>query len=156
VSKAREEPSSDEDSSNSRLPVWLQQLTVSAAAIRELAQAQWSLLGAELRLARSAVRTALVSMVMALVFLLGFGLVLLGLIAVALVYWLGSWIVALGILAAILLVCLGISLLLFRRCVIWMTLPETRAQLRALTHDLHEPATARGKEKDNEPASSRE
>jgi hypothetical protein len=137
VSKEKREgaPAGDEDQASS-VPVWLQQLAASGGAVRELIAAQWGLLRAELRLARSAVRAALMSAILAGALFLALGVTLLGLVAVALFLWLGSWILALGILAAILFVCLMLSLIVLRRCVTWMSLPGTRAQWREIASDL--------------------
>lgn len=118
------------------LPPWLRQLMMAASALRELAQAQWQLMCSEWRLARSAAKAVLALVLLMALFSLALGMSLLALAATALAYWLGSWILALGILSAILALCLMVSFFLFRRCLGWMSLPETRAQWRLLKQDL--------------------
>ncbi|HET7266721.1 MAG TPA: ABC transporter ATP-binding protein [Oleiagrimonas sp.] len=114
-------------------PRWLQDLGEAAAALRELAQAQWQLVEAELRLARSAARTLMVVSVLVVVFAVALGLTVLGLLGFALSLWLGSWLWALLVLAGLLVLGLGCSVALGRRCLHWLSLPDTRTQWRAFT-----------------------
>jgi apolipoprotein N-acyltransferase len=146
VSKEEAEgtPPDNDDPTGSKGPVWWQQLVASTGALQELAQAHWGLLIAELRLARSAVRTALVSAVLGVLLGLALCATLLALAAVALFLWLDSWILALGVLAAIILVCLIIALIMLRRCVTWMSLPGTRTQLHNLSRDVVRAPRRRG------------
>lgn len=117
-------------------PAWLRQLCTAADALRDLAQAQWRLAGAEWRLARSAAMIALVAASLVAVFAIALGLVLLAVAALLLMEWLHSWLLALLVLAVIVALCLAASGVLFRRCLHWMSLPETRAQWRVLAKDL--------------------
>ncbi|HET6587425.1 MAG TPA: ABC transporter ATP-binding protein [Oleiagrimonas sp.] len=118
------------------MPRWLRELKEAAAAVQELAQAQWQLLGAEWHLARSAATTALLALLVGGLFAAALGLALLALGCLLLAYGLGSWIWALAIMSGILALCLLGSILLLRRCLHWMTLPETRAHWGALAHGL--------------------
>lgn len=104
-------------------------------AVRSLFGAQLSLLAAELGLARSAVSWMLAAGLGATVAGVGLGLTLLGLVGLVLAKWFGSWIwafVVLGLLEALAL--LG-TVLLFRRCMHWMSLPGTRQEWRAIMRD---------------------
>lgn len=113
-------------------PQWLDDLREAALALRELAQAQWQLLGAELRLARTAALTWLVATLAATVFAAGLCLVLLTLLGYALGLWFGSWLWALVALAGLLTLALVAALVLCRRCLHWLSLPGTRAQWHSL------------------------
>lgn len=115
------------------LPGWTRDLLAAAAALRELGEAQLALLGAELRLARGAVRLALAATLAIVVLVIAAGLSLLALLAVALAHWLGSWVLALLVLVAAQVLLLLLAVRQLRRCLHWMSLPETRAQWRALT-----------------------
>lgn len=125
---------SEQASSDDARPPWLEDIGEAACAMRELAQAQWQLLGAELRLARSAAWTLLTVMVCTVVFGVALGLTLLALLGIGLAHWLGSWVWALLVLAGLLAVGLGATILLFRRCLHWLSLPGTRAQWHAFAH----------------------
>jgi hypothetical protein len=60
---------------------------------------------------------------------------LLSLIGFLLAKWLGSWIWALAVLSVFeVLVLLG-TILLFRRCMHWMSLPGTRQEWRAIMRE---------------------
>lgn len=108
---------------------------MATVALRELLAAQWQLLGAELRLARSAAMTALVAALAATVFAVALGLTLLALVGWLLAQWFGSW--AWALLALALLQVLGVAgaIVLFRRCLHWLSLPASRAQWRALVRE---------------------
>lgn len=135
-------------------PPWLADLGEAAVAVRELAQAQWQLLGAELRLARSAARTLLVAMVLALVFAVALGLSLLALVGIALWLWLGSWIWALLVLAGLLALGLVASIMVGKRCLHWLSLPGTRAQLHAFARPPAAKASAAGTPETNRETSA--
>ena len=124
---------SEQASSDTQPPQWLEDIGEAACALRELAQAQWELLGAELRLARSAAWTLLTVMVCTVVFGVALGLTLLALLGIGLAHWLGSWVWALLVLAGLLMLGLVATILLFRRCLHWLSLPGTRAQWHAFT-----------------------
>lgn len=140
------------------MPGWLRQLYAAAAAMRELAQAQWHLMGAEWRLARSAAKVALLAVFLGAVLAAALGLVLLALACLGLAYGLGSWVWALGVMSAILILCLVGVFVLLRRCLHWMSLPATRANWRALAQDMTHPNAARhqasGEAKEHETAST--
>ncbi|MGN6119920.1 MAG: ABC transporter ATP-binding protein [Rhodanobacter sp.] len=102
------------------------------AALKRLFGAQKDLLAAELGLARSAVSWLLVAGLAATVAGVGFGLTVLGLLGVLLAKWLGSWVWALLLLALLQLLFLFGAVLLFRRCMHWMSLPVTRGQWGAM------------------------
>lgn len=102
-----------------------------AAALRRWLTAQRQLLGAELGLARSALMWWLASTLAAVVFAVALGLTLLGLLAVLLAAWLHSWVAALAVLALVQIVLLAAAIMLFRRCLRWMSLPATRSEWRA-------------------------
>nr|WP_199044756.1 ABC transporter ATP-binding protein [Dyella sp. ASV24] len=104
-------------------------------AFQKLFGAQLKLLSAELGLARSAVHWLLVAGLVATVAGVGLGLTLLGLIGWLLAQWFGSWTWALALLAVVELAFLGGALLLFRRCMHWMTLPATRGEWNAMMHE---------------------
>jgi len=104
-------------------------------AVKRLFGAQLHLLAAELGLARSAVSWMLLAGLAATVAGVGLGLSLLGLVGMLLAEWFGSWLWAL--LALVLLQGLFLlgSLLLFKRCMHWMSLPASRGEWRAMMHD---------------------
>ena len=104
-------------------------------ALKRLFGAQLHLLGAELGLARSAISWILVAGLAATVAGVGMGLTVLGIIGLALAKWLGSWLVSLLLLFVLQGVFLLGAILLFRRCMHWMTLPATRGELGAMIRD---------------------
>jgi hypothetical protein len=109
-------------------------------AFRKLFGAQLKLLSAELGLARSAVHWLLIAGLVATVAAVGMGLTLLGLTGWLLAQWFGSWAWALAALSLVELVVLAGALLLFRRCMHWMTLPATRGEWNAMMRQaLHRP-----------------
>jgi uncharacterized membrane protein YqjE len=111
-------------------------------AVKRLFGAQLHLLAAELGLARSAVSWMLLAGLAATVAGVGFGLTMLGLLGVVLAAWFGSWIWALLTLAVLQVLFLFGSILLFRRCMHWMSLPVTRNEWSAMMRDtLHKAET---------------
>jgi hypothetical protein len=104
-------------------------------AVKRLFGAQLHLLAAELGLARSAVSWLLLAALAATVAGVGLGLTLLGLLGVVLAAWFGSWIWALLTLAVLQVLFLSGSILLFRRCMHWMSLPVTRSEWNAMMRD---------------------
>lgn len=104
-------------------------------AVRQLFGAQMHLLAAELGLARSAVSWVLAAGLAATVAGVGVGLTLLGLLGLLLATWFGSWIWALLVLALLQMAFLIGSILLFRRCMHWMSLPATRSEWSAMMRD---------------------
>lgn len=116
-------------------PRLLAEMGQLARAVRKLFGAQLHLLAAELGLARSAVSWMLVAGLAATVAGVGLGLTMLGLVGVLLAAWFGSWtwaLLALALLQALFL--LG-AILLFRRCMHWMSLPATRSEWSAMMHE---------------------
>ncbi|MEP7184696.1 MAG: ABC transporter ATP-binding protein [Rhodanobacter sp.] len=97
--------------------------------------AQLHLLAAELGLARSAISWILLAGLAATVVGVGMGLTVLGIIGVLLVKWLGSWVWGLLVLFLVQGIFLLAAIMLFRRCMHWMSLPATRVELSALIHD---------------------
>ncbi|MEO6798752.1 MAG: ABC transporter ATP-binding protein [Rhodanobacter sp.] len=113
----------------------LHEISQLSRAVKRLFGAQFDLLAAELGLARSAISWLFVAALAATVAGVGFGLTTLGLLGVLLVKWLGSWVWALLVLAVLELLFLVAAIVLFRRCMHWMTLPATRAEWSAMMHD---------------------
>ncbi len=97
--------------------------------------AQLHLLGAELGLARSAISWVFVAGLAATVAGVGMGLTVLGIIGVLLVQWLGSWLWGLLVLLLVQGLFLLGAIILFRRCMHWMSLPATRGELGAMMQD---------------------
>ncbi|WP_201313296.1 ABC transporter ATP-binding protein [Dyella sp. EPa41] len=109
-------------------------------ALHRLFGAQLRLLAAELGLARSAVHWLLAAALVAMVAAVGLGLTLLGLAGWLLAQWFGSWTWALAVLALLELGVLFGAIVLFRRCMHWMTLPATRGEWNAMMREvLHRP-----------------
>jgi ABC-type proline/glycine betaine transport system permease subunit len=113
----------------------ISELAQLAQAVRKLFGAQLHLLAAELGLARTAVSWILVAGLAATVTGVGLGLTLLGLLGLLLAKWLGSWIEAFIVLAFLEAIFLLGAIILFRRCMHWMSLPATRQEWRAIMHD---------------------
>jgi len=106
-----------------------------ARGVRSLFGAQLTLLAAELGLARSAVSWLLAAGLGATVAGVGLGLTLLGLIGLVLAKWFDSWIWAFAVLAVLEVLALFGAIVLFRRCMHWMSLPATRQEWRAIMQD---------------------
>lgn len=104
-------------------------------AVKHLFGAQLHLLAAELGLARAAVSWMLLAGLAATVAGVGLGLSLLAFIGLLLAKWFGSWVLALlGLCVLQVLFLLG-SILLFRRCMHWMSLPVTRGEWSEMMRD---------------------
>jgi len=103
--------------------------------VRKLFGAQLQLVAAELGLARSAVSWMLAAGLAATVAGVGLGLTLLGLLGVVLATWFHSWIWSLLVLALLQGLFLLGAILLFRRCMHWMSLPATRGEWSAMMRD---------------------
>jgi uncharacterized membrane protein YqjE len=104
-------------------------------AVKRLFGAQLHLLAAELGLARSAISWMLLAGLAATVVGVGLGLTLLGLVGLLLAIWFGSWIWALLVLAVLQVLFLLAAILLFRRCMHWMSLPATRDEWSAMMRE---------------------
>lgn len=100
--------------------------------LKHLFGAQLHLLAAELGLARSAVSWMLAAALLATIAGVGLGLTLLALAGVALAHWFGSWLWSLAVLAFAQLLLLLAAIMLFRRCMHWMSLPATRGEWSAM------------------------
>jgi hypothetical protein len=104
-------------------------------AMKHLFGAQLHLLAAELGLARAAVSWMLVAGLAAMVAGVGLGLSLLAFLGLLLAKWFGSWVLALAGLCVIQVLFLVGSIVLFRRCMHWMSLPVTRGEWRGMMRD---------------------
>jgi putative Ca2+/H+ antiporter (TMEM165/GDT1 family) len=113
-----------------------------ARAVKRLFGAQMQLLAAELGLARSAISWLLLAALAATVAGVALGLTLLGLIGVLLAAWFGSWIWALLALALLQMLFLFGAIVLFRRCMHWMSLPATRSEWGAMMRETLDKAEA--------------
>jgi uncharacterized membrane protein YqjE len=122
----------------------LDELNRLARAVRHLFGAQLHLLAAELGLARSAVSWMLAAALVATVAAVALGLTLLGLVGALLAQWFHSWILALLVLALLQALLLAGAILLFRRCMHWMSLPATRHEWSAMMRE-----TVQRAERDN-------
>ncbi|WP_329741899.1 ABC transporter ATP-binding protein [Dyella sp. A6] len=121
----------------------LAELAQLAAALRKLFGAQLHLLAAELGLARRAVSWLLTAGLVATIAGVGLALSLLGLIGVLLASWFHSWIAALLVLVLLQALCLAGAVLLFRRCMHWMSLPATRGEWHAMMRETRQRADRR-------------
>ncbi len=65
----------------------------------------------------------------------GLGLSLLALVGLALATWWGSWLWALLALCVLQLLFLAAAIMLFRRCMHWLSLPRSRSHWAALMRD---------------------
>jgi uncharacterized membrane protein YqjE len=104
-------------------------------AFKQLFGAQLQLLAAELGLARSAVSWMLLAGLAATVAGVGLGLSVLALIGMLLAKWFGSWLLALLALCVLQVLFLLGAILLFRRCMHWMSLPATRGEWSAMMRE---------------------
>jgi ABC-type dipeptide/oligopeptide/nickel transport system permease component len=125
---------------------WPSDLSRLARGLKHLFAAQFALLGAELSLARSGMVLMLIMGLAAIVFAVALGLTLLALAGWGLAQWFGSWAWALCALAAIQLLFLAGAILVFRRCLHWLTLPGTRAEWAVLMKDAARQGKADSKE----------
>lgn len=120
--------------------------------LHKLFGAQLRLLAAELGLARAAVHWLLAAGLIATVAAVGMGLTLLGLAGWLLAQWFGSWTWALAVLALVELGILVGAIVLFRRCMHWMSLPATRGEWNAMMHEvLQRPEPRDGSEPEKAP-----
>ena len=113
----------------------LDELNRLVHAVRHLFGAELHLLAAELGLARSAVSWLLVAALVATVAAVALGLTLLGLFGALLALWFHSWIWALLALALLQGLLLAGAIVLFRRCMHWMSLPATRHEWSAMMRE---------------------
>jgi uncharacterized membrane protein YqjE len=113
----------------------LAELAQLGRALGHLFSAQWTLLAAELGLARSAVSWILMAGLVATAAGVALALTLMALLGLALAKWFGSWLSALAVLCLLQILLLAASVWLFRRCMHWMTLPATRDEWGAMMRD---------------------
>ena len=113
----------------------LDELAQLVRATRQLFGAQLQLLAAELGLARSAVSWMLLAGLAATVAGVGLSLSVLAFIGLLLAKWFGSWLWALLVLCVLQLLFLFGAIVLFRRCMHWLSLPVTRGEWGALMRD---------------------
>jgi hypothetical protein len=113
----------------------LAELAQLGRALGHLFSAQWTLLAAELGLARSAVSWILMAGLVATAAGVALALTLMALLGLALAKWFGSWLWALAALCLLQILLLAASVWLFRRCMHWMTLPATRDEWGAMMRD---------------------
>jgi len=104
-------------------------------AVKHLFGAQMHLLAAELGLARSAVSWMLLAGLATTVAGVGLGLSVLAFVGLLLAKWFGSWVLALLGLCFLQLLFLFGSILLFRRCMHWMSFPVTRGEWSGMVRD---------------------
>ena len=130
-----------EDSPSPPEPSWVAELGKLASGVRQVFGSHFKLFGAEVRLARSGVVMMLFMALAATTFAVALGLTLLALLGWGLAQWFGSWAWALGALALIQLLLLLGAITVFKRCMAWLGMPVTRAEVRALVHE----ATERGR-----------
>ena len=104
-------------------------------AVKHLFGAQLHLLAAELGLARSAISWMFLAGLAATVAGVGLGLSMLAFTGLLLAKWFGSWMWALLALCVLQILFLIGSLLLFRRCMHWMSMPVTRSEWSAMMQD---------------------
>jgi hypothetical protein len=104
-------------------------------AFKQLFGAQLHLLAAEMGLARSAVSWMLLAGLAATVAGVGLGLSVLALIGMLLAKWFGSWLLALLALCVLQMLFLFGAIVLFRRCMHWMSLPATRGEWGAMMRE---------------------
>lgn len=102
------------------------------AALKDVFGAEFGLLKAEWALARSALAWMLVAGLVATVAGVGVALTALALLALLLAIWWGSWVWALVALGVLQLAVLGAAIVMFRRCMHWLSLPLSRGQWTAL------------------------
>lgn len=117
-------------------PAWLGELAALGRAVKQLFGAQMRLFAAELGLARSAVSWLLLAGLAATVAGVGMGLTLLALVALLLAHWFGSWLWALLLVLLLQGLFLGAAIMLFRRCMHWLSLPATRREVSAMMQDV--------------------
>jgi hypothetical protein len=117
----------------------LDEIAQFGRAFKRLFGAQLHLLAAEMGLARSAVSWMLLASLAATVAGVGLGLSVLAFLGLVLAKWFGSWLWALVALCVLQLLFLLGAIMLFRRCMHWMSLPATRGEWGAMMRDtLHE------------------
>lgn len=116
-------------------PAWWEDVVRLGQAYKHLFAAQFELLTAELGLVRTAVHWLLAMALLATISGVGLGLTLLGVLGVLLAQWLGSPLRALLVLSLLQALALGGAVMLFLRCMHWMSLPQSRSEWHALIRD---------------------
>ncbi len=126
---------SEGDAGARATPAWWEDLAGLGQAYKHLFAAQLELLAAELGLARTAVHWMLAMALLATISGVGLGLTLLGALGLLLAQWLHSPLQAMLVLALLQVLALGGAVMLFLRCMHWLSLPRSRGEWRALVRD---------------------
>jgi uncharacterized membrane protein YqjE len=129
------------------MPAWFDDVRRLGAGLKSLFAAQFALAGAELGLARAGIVMMMFMGLAAIVFAVALGLTLLALAGWGLAQWFGSWAWALTALAGLQLVLLVAAILVFRRCMHWISLPGTRNELAILAKEAVRQGRAEGEAK---------
>ncbi|WP_285403787.1 ABC transporter ATP-binding protein [Luteibacter sp. ME-Dv--P-043b] len=129
------------------MPAWIDDLRRLGGGLKNLFAAQFALAGAELGLARAGIVMMLFMGLAAIVFAVALGLTLLALAGWGLAQWFGSWAWALTALAGLQLVLLVAAILVFKRCMHWISLPGTRNELASLAREAVRQGKAEGEAK---------
>jgi uncharacterized membrane protein YqjE len=129
------------------MPAWFDDVRRLGAGLKSLFAAQFALAGAELGLARAGIVMMMFMGLAAIVFAVALGLTLLALAGWGLAQWFGSWAWALTALAGLQLVLLVAAILVFRRCMHWISLPGTRNELAILAKEAVRQGKAEGEAK---------
>jgi uncharacterized membrane protein YqjE len=129
------------------MPAWIDDLRRLGSGLKSLFAAQFALAGAELGLARAGIVMMLFMGLAAIVFAVALGLTLLALAGWGLAQWFGSWAWALTALAGLQLVLLVAAILVFKRCMHWISLPGTRNELASLAREAVRQGKAEGEAK---------
>lgn len=129
------------------MPAWIDDLRRLGGGLKNLLGAQLALAGAELGLARAGIAMMLFMGLAAIVFAVALGLTLLALAGWGLAQWFGSWAWALTALAGLQLVLLVTAILVFKRCMHWISLPGTRNELASLAREAVRQGKAEGEAK---------
>lgn len=128
------------DEPREKPPGWIDDVGDLVKGVKHVAGGHFRLLGAEVALARSGIVMMLFMALAATTFAVGLGFTLMALLGWALFLWLKSWTWALCALALGQVLLLLGSIFVFKRCMAWLGLPVSRAELKALVKE----ATAHG------------
>lgn len=129
------------------MPAWTDDVRRLGAGIKNLFSAQIALAVAELGLARGGIVMMLSMGLAAIVFAVALGFTLLALTGWGLAQWFGSWAWALTALAGLQLVLLIIAIIVFRRGMHWLSLPNTRSEIASLAKEAMKQGKVEGEAK---------
>jgi uncharacterized membrane protein YqjE len=132
------------DEPRDKPPGWIDDVGDLVSGVKRVAGSHFRLLGAEVALARSGIVMMLFMALAATTFAVGLGFTLMALLGWALFLWLGSWTWALSALALGQVLLLVGSIIIFKRCMAWLGLPVSRAELKALVKEATEHGVAEG------------